>query len=414
MSYESNTTTTLPSIPFELIDNLIIPNLPVPWLRVSKKYNALAIKHVVNYPAFLNDPNFAVVSATYNKNYAMLDALLSDPRYSSPYIPSNAINICSSDRTANLLFLKHFFDQTKDRALSRAVTNDWIDVADYILNREDKRTIRMSFGCMSETMFERVIYHPKLAWTDACIKNLAKNTQIPVSTKAKILDVANVKMEAIMYTFSDDIFVDAFIADPRVIASVDLQKRLWEIIIGERFYDRPACTNPVMKAQRILTEKKLDPAFNFNLPLRLTLQQREFTEEKRAIAQLLLDDDRVILSLEPFKKNVIITILKASHSEEISAKIKFILNQPKFKREWFESTMHYLLFTQLEECTNYYDGDLIDPEIIFKKHQFDEYLSDEIRAKYPRAMKQLFKALAEQEGHYNEYYNKMAEQSDDD
>ena len=377
-----------PTLPLELIENLIIPYSAFSWLGVCKKYHPLAIKHCVNDPTLLADPYSAISNATKNKNYALLNILLSDSRYTARYIISQVINTHAKDKRTNMIFLKQCFglEWMRDRVVSRAVDYEWIDLIDYTLAHKDLVTIQFAFSSMSQAVFERVILHPKLKWEDNYIANINANTQIQDTVKLKILQVPNINIQLVIEEFQNEVFVDALLKDHRVKNSFHLQLCLWRVIVSAD-YDRNGRPAPnfdrVKKVRKVLDENLLDPARKNNFPLRQALKQRKLTEIYKYIAQMLLDDNRVVLTCEPFTKNLIYCAIVSRQQEGLTEKINLVLNHPKYNKEWFESVIKYILDDQTNQKT------IDNTERIFNSHQFDECLSEEIRARAARGIKRL-------------------------
>jgi hypothetical protein len=370
----------LPNIPTELIEGLIIPNSALSWLLVSKKYNSVAIKYAVNDPLFLSDPASALCNTILTKNYSLLNALLADKRYTAKYILSQVLKISTSDKTANMAFAKFCFryDWLQIRLLDLADANGWIDVMDYVLNHKDLKWIPCeSLQNVSPALFERSILHPKLKWNNNfIIADIIQNDKLPDSMKLKILEVPEISLPMVIVKAEKEVFVDALLADQRIKDSTDLQIMLWKRIVKSKLcsdinYDK------YQKIKTILENNLLNPTIKFNYPLRKALKENNFDEN---IAQLFLDDDRITLTLEPFKKNLINSVISSKASRTFSDRIKFILSHPKFNKEWLEQVMAYLLDHQAKPRA------INNIEKLFLDLSLHRYLSEGIRERFPRAI----------------------------
>jgi hypothetical protein len=387
------------TIPIELIENLIIPYSALAWLSVCKKYNALAINYAVDDPYLLADPKRAVFGATYHKNYALLNVLLVDRRYTAPFILSQIINICSADKMANMTFLKYCnkWPWMTSRILYRAVRSKWIDVVEYTLNNAEIVEVDMdSFGSMSQEIFELVIHHPKLKWADRNVYDVALNTSIPDNVKMKILELPNINLSAVLEKFDHvEVFVDALAEHPRVIDSTALQRELWaKVATSNVFYDKPVQYDKIQMVKKILAKKILDPSIDDNYPLRMVLKENDFDPTSQIIAGMLLDDDRVTLTLEPFTENLFYSAITSHGPLGLTKKINFLLNHHKCKKEWLEEVIKFIFDEQSELDT------IDNTEKIFEEHNFDEYLSKETRERAPREIKGLKRLHA----YYYNYY----------
>lgn len=376
------------AIPSELIENLIIPNSALTWLSVCKKYNTLAVKHAVDDPFLLADPQRAVYSATYYKNYALLSALLADRRYGATYILSQAFNACPEDKKANLIFLTNFLDREwlTSRILNRAVRANWLDMIDIIQKSDKINGLQFdSFANMSQEIFQRVIHHPKLRWVDKHISDLALNTHIPYNIKKELMLFPKIDLSAVLVKFKHIEFcMDALTEHPRVINSVELQLDLWEALTTyntcqEVEYDRAELV------KKILAQRLLDPSIHDNFPLKRFLLVYDFDLNIMSITKMLLDDDRVQFRLDPLSENVIYFVISAVSPDNLTKKILFLLNHPRCKKEWLEEVIKFMFDGQFEISTLF----ISNIEKIFSEHSLDEYLSQETRQRAPREIERL-------------------------
>lgn len=327
---------TFYKIPLELIKHCIVPYCPLSWLFVSKKWKEVAVHNIVNEPYIISRASVIMKETILARNYPLASVLLTDSRYTQPYSLDSATVAAYDDKIANLILAKHSEGEHMTRILQRAVKFNWIDLIRYIISNNKLKEIKANvnfYKVISQEALELFIEDPKLQRVDEYVIREALGNDNPkiaqMCFRAKNIDLPEIVLH---HSYRQNLLSE-ILKLPALYESNNVVS-LWEAL--SRCLD-----HRVDFVKETMTKYNLDPSADSNYGLRKIIYNSS-SHSSRSIVKLLLDDERVHISLQPYDVNPLFIAIVETRRDVIPT----LLEHPKIKPEWIDDILKHLLETE--------------------------------------------------------------------